>query len=73
MARTAEINQLILKNIRLLTDKEKREVLNYIEYLRIKEDRSFVDYVILRTKEAVEAKKSGQRFTSLDELKGEYA
>jgi hypothetical protein len=73
MTRVAGINELILKNVQDLSEKEKREVLNYIEYLRIKEDQSFIQYVNERTKEAVKAKRRGEGFISLKKLQKEYA
>jgi len=73
MAELAKLNNLILKNIQMLSDKEKKEVLSFIEYIMIKEDRSFVDYVNRRTKEAMEAKRRGERFIPLDEIQRDYA
>jgi len=69
----AKLNELILKNIQDLPDKEKNEVLNFIEYLKIREDHSFIDYVNKRTKEALAAKRHGERFISLEELQRNYA
>lgn len=73
MARAAKLNDLILRNVQGLTDKEKEEVLNFIEYIRIKEDRSFIEYVDRRTREALEAKRRGEQFFSLKELQKDYA
>jgi hypothetical protein len=47
--------------------------MNFIEFLRIKEDNTFIDYVNRRTEEAIEAKKRGKRFSSLEELQKDYA
>lgn len=69
----AGINDLIIKNLAELTDKEKKEVLNFIEYLRIKEDHFFIEYVNKRTQEAIEAKRRDERFISLEELQKDYA
>ena len=73
MANTSVLHQQILEQVKELPEKEKREVLNFIEYLKIREDRAFIDYVNKRTQEAVEAKKRGERFTPLKELQQEYA
>ena len=51
MAGVAKLNELILKNIQELSEKEKKEILSFIEYLKIKEDQSFIEYVNKRTKE----------------------
>ena len=73
MAGTTELNDIILKNINELGEKDKREVFNFIEYLKIKEDRSFIEYVNKRTKESMKAKQRGERFVSLRELQKDYA
>lgn len=73
MANASVLHQQILEQVQELPEKEKREVLNFIEYLKIREDRAFIDYVNQRTQEAVEARKRGERFTSLKELQQEYA
>ena len=73
MAKASVLNQQILEQVKELPEKERREVLNFIEYLKIREDRAFIDYVNKRTQEAVEAKKCGEQFTSLEELQKEYA
>jgi len=73
MANVSVLHQQILEQVKELPEKEKREVLNFIEYLKIREDRAFIDYVNKRTQEVVEAKKHGERFTSLEELQQEYA
>ena len=61
------------KNVEGLSEKEKKEVLHFIEYLKIKEDRAFIDYVNLRTKEAATARRRGEKFVSLEEMQSEYA
>ncbi len=73
MAKASELNERIFETVKELPEKEKREVLNFIKYLRIKEERSFIEYVNQRTKETAEAKKRGEHFTSLQELQQEYA
>jgi hypothetical protein len=73
MTSTSVLHQQILEQVKELPEKEKREVLNFIEYLKIREDRAFIDYVNKRTQEAVEARNRGERFTSLKELQQEYA
>jgi hypothetical protein len=68
-----KLNELILKNIQDLSDKEKNEVLSFIEYLKVREDHSFIEYVNKRTKEALEAKRHGEQFISLEQLQRNYA
>ena len=69
----AQIDKLLLKRIQDLAPQEKKEVLSFIEFLRIREDQSFIEYVNERTKVAIAAKQRGERFISLDELQKDYA
>jgi hypothetical protein len=71
MAGVVKLNELILDNIQELSEKEKKEILSFIEYLKIKEDHSFIEYVNKRTQ--VEAKRRGEEFTSLEDLQRDYA
>jgi len=73
MARVVKLDELISKAIQNLKESEKKEVMNFIEFLKIKEDNTFIDYVNRRTEEAIEAKKRGKRFISLEELQKDYA
>lgn len=65
-------DELIMDNIQVLPDRDKKEVLNFIEYLKIKEDQSFIDYVNRRSEKAVEDRRRGTKFSSLNELQSEY-
>jgi hypothetical protein len=73
MGRVVKLDELIFKAIQNLKENEKKEVMNFIEFLRIKEDNTFIDYVNRRTEQAIEAKKRGKRFISLEELQKDYA
>jgi hypothetical protein len=73
MVGVTELNDLISKSVQDLAERDKREVLNFIEYLKIKENHSFIAYVNDRTKEAIEAKRHGEKFVSLMELQRDYA
>ena len=67
------LNAQILKQIRGLPNTRKMEVLKFIEFLQLQEDHTFLAYVNHRTTQAIEAKRSGERFLSLKELQEEYA
>jgi hypothetical protein len=69
---TGEMDRLISERIRDLPETHKRKILEYIEFLKIREDRSFIEYVNSRTRETIEARKRGEKFTSLQELQKEY-
>jgi hypothetical protein len=49
------------------------QLLKFAEYLQLYEDSSFIEYINERTRQAVQEKKSGKYFTSLEELQREYA
>ena len=73
MAKARILNELIINEVRGLPEKKKKDVLDFIEYLKLKEDREFVDYVNKRTEEAIAAKKQGKKTYSVTELQEEYA
>lgn len=56
MAKARILNELIFNEVRGLPEKKKKDVLDFIEYLKLKEDREFVDYVNKRTEEAIAEK-----------------
>jgi len=72
MARVVKLDELIFKAIQNLKESEKKEVMKFIEFLRMKEDNNFIDYVNRRTEQAIAAKKRGERFISLEELQKDY-
>ncbi len=73
MTKASVLSQQISDQVKNLPEKEKREVLNFIEYLKIREDRLFIDYVNARSNAVVNAKERGEHFSSLEELQQEYA
>ncbi|MGA7878102.1 MAG: hypothetical protein WCA08_20755 [Desulfoferrobacter sp.] len=72
MSKPSRMDSLILESMQDLPERDKREILTFIEFLKIREDRSFIEYVDSRTTEAIEARKRGEAFTSLQELQKEY-
>ncbi len=73
MSGTAQMDEQVLEGLRDLDEDAKREVLDFIEFLRIREDPVFIQYVNQRTREALAARARGERFLSLEELQKEYA
>jgi hypothetical protein len=73
MAQISKVDELIVYGIRELSSREKEEVLNYIEFMKIKEKRDVIEYINMRAKEAMDSKKKGKVFSSLQELQKEYA
>ena len=66
------LHELIHQEIEQLSDEQLRELLLFIEYLNIREDREFIDYVNGRTQQALDARKKGKKFQSLKELQREF-
>ena len=73
MAVKSELNTKIMRSMKTLADQQKRELLKFIEYLKMRENASFIAYVNERTQQAMDAKQRGEHFTLLAELQEEYA
>ncbi len=68
-----ELSTELRVKIKKLPEKKKTELLKFVAYLQLDEDSSFIEYINERTRQAVQEKKSGKHFTSLEELQQEYA
>ena len=66
-------DQEVMNQLKELDENAKRQVLDFIQFLKIKETKAFMDYVNSRTQEALAAKKKGEKFLSLEELQQKYA
>ena len=66
------VRERVVESLQDLSSEQVKEVLNFMEFLRIKENQEFIEYVNQRTRSAMEAKKKGQYFSTLEELKREY-
>lgn len=67
------LHEKVSKEIKRLSDQQLREVLLFIEFLNIREDKDFIDYVTSRTQQAVNARKRGAKFYSLGDLQKEFS
>ncbi|MFC1886240.1 hypothetical protein ACFLZM_04210 [Thermodesulfobacteriota bacterium] len=67
-----EVDEIIIKKLIDLPNDEKKEVLNFIEFMQIKQDRLFIEYVNERSKKAVKDMEKGEKIISLKELQAEY-
>ncbi len=54
--------------ISTLQERKLREVLLFIEFLGIREDKEFVEYVNERTQQVLNARSCGKKFYQLKEL-----
>jgi len=66
------LNTKIIKSIANMQEKQKIKILDFIEYLQMQENHAFIDYINDRTQQAIESRKKGKRFTSLEELQKDY-
>lgn len=55
-----------------LSERNLQEVLHFVEFLRIRENSEFIDYVNLRTQQAQSERERGEKFYTLQELQKEY-
>jgi hypothetical protein len=67
-----EVDKIIFEKVSKLPDKKKREVLSFIEFLQIKQEQEFVEYVNEIASKAFKDKQEGKKFLSLNELQAEY-
>jgi hypothetical protein len=67
-----EVDRIIFEKVSNLPDNQKREVLSFIEFLQIKQDKEFIDYVNEITTKTVKDKQAKKKFLSLNELQEEY-
>lgn len=73
MGHERKTKEVLLDRVNALSEKELSEVLTFVEFLRVREQRWFVDYVNERTSEALKAKLAGEKFVTLRDLQRELA
>jgi hypothetical protein len=73
MSGIAQVEEQVLEGLKELDEDAKRQVLEFIEFLRVREDPAFIQYVNYRTKDAMAARARGERFLSLEDLRKQYA
>jgi len=64
-------NKLITE-IEDLPEKKVKEVIDFIGYLKLKEDDWFIEFMNKRSRLAKAERKAGKKFTKLEELQKEY-
>ena len=72
MANIEQVREKVVESLSDLPSDQVKEVLNFVEYLKVRESKDFIDYVNRRTKETLADRKKGKRFPSLHELRAEY-
>lgn len=67
------LHERIYQEMKQLSEHQLREILLFIEFLSVREDREFIEYVNERTQQALNARRSGKKFYSLEELQREFS
>jgi len=68
----ASLKEKLIKDIVTLPEKKVKEVIDFVEYLKLKEDDWFIKYVNQRGRSAKAEKIAGKKFTKLEDLQREY-
>jgi hypothetical protein len=63
----------VYEEIKQLSDQQLQEVLLFIEFLNIREDKEFIEYINERTQQALNARERGEKFCHLEELQREFS
>ena len=71
MAYSKSTKKNLLESLDSLSEREFREALTFIEFLKLRQEQWFISYVNQRTEEALLAKKAGKKFSTLEELQRE--
>ena len=66
--RSTALKDKLIKEIEAMPAEKIKEVMSFVDYLSLKEDKWFVDLVNKRTRVADADRKAGKKFTSLEEL-----
>jgi hypothetical protein len=68
----ASLKEKLIEDIVTLPEKRVKEVIDFIEFLKLKEDDWFIKYVNQRSRLAKAGKKAGKKFIKLEALQREY-
>ena len=68
----AALKEKLLRDIKDLPSEKVHEVIDFVNYLSLKEDVWFIDYVNKRGRLAKAQRKSGRKFARLEELQREF-
>lgn len=65
----ANLKKKLIADIETLPEERVKEVMDFVGYLKLKEDDWFIDFVNKRSRLAKTKKKAGRKFTKLEELR----
>jgi len=66
------LKETLIEDIEDLPQNKIKEVIDFVSYLKLKEDEWFIDYVNRRGRLAKIERKAGKKFTKLEDLQREY-
>jgi hypothetical protein len=66
------LKEKLIEDIEDLPQDKMKEVIDFVSYLKLKEDEWFIDYVNRRGALAKKERKAGRGFTRLEDLQKEY-
>jgi hypothetical protein len=66
-----DLKEKLIEDIEDLPRYKMKEVIDFVSYLKLKEDEWFIDYVNRRGRLAKIKRKAGRKFTKLEDLQGE--
>ncbi len=66
------LKERLIEDIEGLPEKKVKEVIDFVSYLKLKEDDWFIDFVNKRGTLAKADRKAGRKFTKLEDLQKEY-
>ena len=69
---TAQLKKKVIAAMDDLTEKKVQEVLDFVSYLKLREDEWFIDFVNKRGTSAKAEKKAGKKLTKLEDLQKVY-
>jgi hypothetical protein len=68
----ASLKERLIEDIVTLPEKKVKEVIDFVEYLKLKEDDWFITFVNKRSRSAKSEKKAGGKFIKLEDLQKAY-
>ena len=66
------LKEKLIEDIEDLTQDKVKEVIDFVSYLKLKEDEWFIDYVNRRGRLAKMERKTGRKFAKLEDLQRQY-
>lgn len=66
------LKEKLMEDIASLPEKKIKDVIDFVEYLKLKEDDWFIAFVNKRSSIAKKQRRAGRNFTKLEDLQKKY-